>query len=89
MVVSATRAAVSATRTVSLVIARAVLVLLLPARIHQTIADLADSLEATVEASSNGYAGEGRNLAKPDGGSALEVFCESKVSCRASFIKAK
>lgn len=38
---------------------------------------------------SNGYAGEGRNLAKPDGGSAMEVFCESKVSCRASFIKTK
>lgn len=37
----------------------------------------------------HGYAGEGRNLAKPDGGSAMEVFCESKVSCRASFIKAK
>ena len=32
-------------------IARAVPVLLLPARIHQTTADLADSLEATVEAS--------------------------------------
>ena len=37
----------------------------------------------------HGYAGEGRNLAKPDGSSAMEVFCESKVSCRASFIKAK
>ena len=28
-----------------------------------------------------------RNLAEPDGGSALEVFCESKVSCRASSIR--
>ena len=30
----------------------------------------------------HGYAGEGRNLAKPDGGSAMEVFCEGKVNIK-------
>ena len=31
---------------------------------------------------SNGYAREGRNLAKPDGGSAMEVFCKGKVNIK-------